>query len=329
MTLSRPVVAFLLSLAALVSLPDSPRAEDLSKLPHIGLIGPGQPGSGPLGPAFFTAFARHGYVADKSVVFVAKGAQGQVERLPSLVDELVASHVNVIISSSYPAAVAAKQHGGTTPIVLALAADPVATHLVDGLARPGGNITGLTEIATELSAKRLQLLKETVPSIHTVAVLWNEDDLAMTLRYRAAADVAPGLGVTIIPLGVRAPDDFDAAFAAMTKSPPDAILMVTDILTNLNRRRIIDFAAAHRLPSIFEYEAFAQDGGLMSYGPDLDDISDRVATLTDRILHGVKPADLPIELPTRFRFAINLKTAKAIGVTVPQSILARADDVIE
>ena len=168
-----------------------------------------------------------------------------------------------------------------------------------------------------------------VPSIRTVAVLWNEDDLGMTLRYRAAEEVAPRLGVTIVPLGVRAPNDFDAAFAAMQKTPPDAILMVTDILTNLNRQSVIEFATAHRIPSIFEYNSFAHDGGMMAYGPDLDDISDRVAALTDRILHGVKPAELPIELPTRFKFAVNLKTAKAIGVTVPPSILARADDVIE
>ncbi len=246
MTIGRLTGAFILSLAALLLAPRPASADDAAKLPHIGLLGPGAPGPGALGPALFAAFARHGYVADKNIVFVAKGAQGQVERLPALVDELVASHVDAVITTSYPAALAAKEHGGATPIVLALAADPVATHLVDGLARPGGNITGLSEVSTELSAKRLQLLKEAVPSIRTVAVLWNEDDLGMTLRYRAAEQVAPQLGLTIVPLGVRAPNDFEAAFAAMTQTPPDAILMVTDILTALNRQRVIEFAAAHR-----------------------------------------------------------------------------------
>ena len=147
MTVGRLTGAFLLSLAALLLVPGETRAGDAAKLPHVGLLGPGQPGPGPLGPALFAGFARHGYIADKNIVFVAKGAQGQVGRLPALVDELVASHVDAIISISYPAAVAAKEHGGTTPIVLALAADPVATHLVDGLARPGGNITGLSEVS--------------------------------------------------------------------------------------------------------------------------------------------------------------------------------------
>jgi putative ABC transport system substrate-binding protein len=168
-----------------------------------------------------------------------------------------------------------------------------------------------------------------VPSIHTVAVLWNADDLAMTQRYRAAEIAAPQLGLVVVPLGVRAPDDFEAAFTAMTKTPPDAILMVTDILTNLNRKRVIEFAAAHRLPSIFEHDFLAHEGGLLAYGPDQDDMMDRAVGLADRILHGTKPADLPLELPTRFQFAVNLETAKALGLTIPQATQLRATDVIE
>jgi putative ABC transport system substrate-binding protein len=151
----------------------------------------------------------------------------------------------------------------------------------------------------------------------------------MTLRYRAAEKEAARLGMLIVPLGVRAPDDFDTAFSEMTKTLPDAIMMVTDILTNLNRKRVIDFAAQHRLPAIYEYDFLPHDGGLMSYGPDMDAILDRGVGLADRILRGAKPADLPLELPTRFQFAINLKTAKAIGLTIPEAILVRADDVIE
>jgi putative ABC transport system substrate-binding protein len=160
-------------------------------------------------------------------------------------------------------------------------------------------------------------------------VLWNADDLGMTLRYRAAEVEAKRLGMQIVPLGVHAPDDFDAAFAAMTEKPPDAILMVTDVLTLLNRKRVIDFAAAHRLPAIYEYAFLAHDGGLMAYGPNLDAIFDRAAGLADQILKGANPADLPLELPTRFDLAVNLKTAKALGLTIPEAILVRADDVIE
>ena len=168
-----------------------------------------------------------------------------------------------------------------------------------------------------------------MPDDRAVAVLWNADDLGMTLRYRAAEVDAKRLGMQIVPLGVHAPDDFDAAFAAMTEKPPDAILMVTDILTVLTRKRVIDFAAAHRLPAIYEYANLVHDGGLLSYGPDQRSIFERAAGLTDRILKGAKPADLPLELPSRFELAINLKTAKMLGLTIPESIVVRADDVIE
>ncbi len=165
--------------------------------------------------------------------------------------------------------------------------------------------------------------------MRTVAVLWNADDFGMTLRYRAAEVEARRQDMLIVPLGVRAPDDFDAAFAEMIKKPPDAILMVTDVLTVLNRKRVIDFAAEHRLPAIYEYAYLTRDGGLMSYGPDVAAIFDRAAGLADRILKGANPADLPLELPTRFDLAVNLKTAKTLGLTIPESILVRADDVIE
>jgi putative tryptophan/tyrosine transport system substrate-binding protein len=187
----------------------------------------------------------------------------------------------------------------------------------------------VTEVSTDLAAKRLQLLKETVPTIQRVAVLWNADDLGMTLRYRAAEAAGQTLGVAITPLGVRAPDDFAGAFSAMTRAPPDAILMVTDVLTRLNRQRVYEYAAAHRLPAIYEDDSFARDGGLMAYGPDRDEVLERVAGLVDRILQGASPAALPLEEPTRFRFAINLKTADALGLAIPESILARADEVIE
>jgi putative ABC transport system substrate-binding protein len=325
MSLGRSIAV---ALAAAILAAAAP-ANAQTKVYHVGLLTPGPPGVGLLGPELVQDFVRRGYIPDKTIVFEPKSGLGKTDRLPALADELAASHVDVIITGSYPAAIAAKQHAGDIPIVVTQSGDPVATKLVASLARPGGNITGVSEIAAELSAKRLQLLKEAVPGIHSVAVLWNADDLGMTLRYRAAEEEAPKLGLIIVPLGVHAPDDFDMAFAEMTKTPPDAILMVTDVLTNLNRKRVIEFAAAHHMPSMFEYDSLAHDGGLMAYGPNVSDIFDRAAGLADRILRGAKPADLPLELPTRFQFAINLKTAKALGITISESAQLRADDVIE
>ena len=187
----------------------------------------------------------------------------------------------------------------------------------------------MSDLADELAAKRLQLLKETVPPLRQVAMLYNATDLGMTQRYQVSAAAAQALGLTVLPLGVREPEGFDEAFAAMTRDPPDGLFMVTDALTSLNRRRVFDFAAAHRMPAMYEYEPIVRDGGLMSYGPDMGELQGHVAGLIERILKGAKPAELPFEQPTLFRFVINLKTAKALGLTIPPQLLARADEVIE
>src|SRR5271166_2383597 len=299
------------------------------KVYRVGLVGVGAPDTGILGAGMVHNFTQRGYVVDQNIVFERRAAEGKIDRLPGFIDELIADHVDVIITQSYPAALAAKERAGDTPIVVTLSGDPVATGLVASFAHPGGNVTGISDVASELSAKRLALLKEAVPSVHNVAVLWNADDYGMTLRYQAAEVEAKRSGMAIIPLGVRAPDDFDTAFSEMTKTPPDAILMVTDILTNLNRKRVMDFASEHHLPAIYEYASLVHDGGLISYGPDVGAIFDRAVGLADRILKGAKPGDLPLELPTRFLFAVNLKTAKAIGLTIPEAIVVQADDVIE
>lgn len=294
---------------------------------RVGLLMPGPyPG---FGAPLEQDFAKRGYVVGKNIAFERRDANWQLASLPALMAELVAGKVDVVITRSYPVALAAKEHGGAIPIVVTEAGDPVGTGLVASVAHPGGTVTGVSEIATELAAKRLQLLKDTVPTVHSVAILWNLDDTAMNLRYRAAQAEAPKLGITIVAEGVRAPDDFEAAFADMTKSPPDALLMVADPLTVFNRQKIIDFAIAHRMPSVFEQQAFAREGGFLSYGPNEDETLDRAAAIADRILRGAKPAELPLELPTRFAFAINLKTAKAIGMAVPEAALSRADEVIE
>lgn len=324
-------VAILLcaAVAAAISLVRTGAGAQSTKVYRIGLVSVGALDGGILGSDLAGDFSRRGYVVGSNVLFDRRAAEGKPDRLPGLIDELVAQHVDVIITQGYSAAVAAKERAGTTPVVVTLSGDPVATGLAESLSHPGGNITGVSEVAAELSAKRLALLKEAMQDLRTVAVLWNADDFGMTLRYHSVEVEAKRAGIAVVPLGVRAPNDFDVAFAEMTRKPPGAILMVTDVLTVLNRRRVIDFAAEHRLPAIYEYAYLARDGGLMSYGPDVEMIFDRAAGLADRILKGAKPADLPLELPTRFELAVNLKTAKNLGLTIPESILVRADDVIE
>jgi putative ABC transport system substrate-binding protein len=306
------------------------RAQTSAKVYRVGLLAAGAPiaDNSPIGVPLIRGLAKHGYALDKNLTFERRGAEMHVDRLPQLVAELVASKVDVIVTSGYPPALAAKQ-GTTLPVVAIFAGDPVGTGLVESLARPGGNLTGISDVSAEVTPKRLEILKEFAPSLRRVAVLWNADDLGMTLRYRATEAGARSLGVSVQPLGVREPDDFDEAFEAMNRDMPDAILMVTDSLTILNRKRVFEFAAAHRLPAIYEFDFLVRDGGLMSYGPDMDESFDRVGALVDRIFKGAKPADLPFEQPTIFPFALNLKTAKSIGFEVPASLLARADEVIE
>jgi putative ABC transport system substrate-binding protein len=223
---------------------------------------------------------------------------------------------------------AAKQ-GSALPVVSFSAGDPIGTGLVDSLAHPGGHVTGISDVSAEVTPKRLQYLEDLKPNLRRVAVLYNAADPGMTLRYRAAEAGAKTKGILLQPLGVREPEDFDQAFAAMQADMPDAILMVSDILTSLNRKRVFEFAATHRLPAIYENDTYVRDGGLMSYGPDISEDLGRVAALVDRILKGAKPANLPFEQPTLFPLVINLKTAKALDLAVPQLLLAQAKEVIE
>jgi putative tryptophan/tyrosine transport system substrate-binding protein len=276
-----------------------------------------------------SVLAMRGFVEGQNLVFVQRFADGHPERLNGLAAELKAANVDVIVTLGYPAALAAKVSAKDVPIVVTGAGDPVATGLVDGLTRPGGDLTGVTELSTDLSAKRLEILKDALPDLRCVAMLWNAADLGMTLRYRAAEDAARVLGVKVQTLGVRQPNDFDHAFAEMTREPPDAILMVSDALTVLNRGRVVEFAKTNHLPTIFENSSIVRDGGLMSYGPKQSEIGERAADLVARILGGARPADLPLELPTRFELLINLQTAKALGLTLPPTLLSRADEVIE
>lgn len=280
------------------------------------------------GVVLIAGLAKRGYTLEQNLAYEARGAAGKLERLPQLMQELKDAKVDVVVTVGYPAAVVAKVSGVPT-VIASGSGDPVATGLVESLARPGGNVTGIADDAAVLSTKRLGLLKAMSPQLRRVAMLWNKDDLGMSLRYEASAKAAQELGVTVQPLGVREPDDFNDAFATMDREPPEAILMVSDSLTLLNRKRVIDYAAEHRLPAIYEQDFVTRDGGLMSYGADQRESFDRAAALADRIFKGAKPADLPVEQPTRYLFVLNLKTAKAMNLTVPNTLLALADEVIE
>ena len=286
---------------------------------RIGLLGVVDDKS-PFEAPLIRGLAQHGYEVGRNLT---------IERCaPSRVADLVASKVDVIIAIGYAAAMAVKQEA-TLPAVVFSAGDPVGIGLVESLARPGGHVTGISDVSVEVTPKRLQLLQEFAPNLRRVAMLWNADNPGMTLRYRAAEAGAKALGISVQPLGVREPADFDTAFEEMNRAMPDAILMVSDVLTNLNRKKVFEFALMHRLPAIYEFDYIVRDGGLMSYGLDLDEAFDRVGALADSIIKGVAPAELPFEQPTRFLFAFNLGTSKAMGLEPSNSLLAGADEVIE
>jgi putative ABC transport system substrate-binding protein len=301
-----------------------------SKVYRLGTLTVGPPIAPTSGTGAFlvAGLAQRGYTLGQNLAYETRGAAGKVGQMSNLMQELKAANVDVVVTISYPAAAAAKVSGVST-VIASGSGDPVKTGLVASLARPGGNVTGIADDAAALSTKRLGLLKQMSPQLRRVAMLWNQDDLGMSQRYEASAKAAQEIGVTVLPLGVREPDDFNGAFDAMNREPPDAILMVTDSLTLLNRKRVFDYAAEHRLPAIYEQDFMAHDGGLMSYGADAHESFDRAAALTARIFQGASPADLPFETPTHYLFVINLKTAKAMNLTVPNALSALADEVIE
>jgi putative ABC transport system substrate-binding protein len=282
----------------------------------------------PDGATLLNAMAQRGYSLGRNFAYDARGAGGELSKIPELIQDFTASGVDVILTVGYPAARHAKLAGISTVIAYG-SGDPVSTGLVNSLAQPGGTVTGISDNAALLSTKRLSLLKTLSPSIRRVAMLWNKNDLGMSLRYEASANAARELGVTVQALGVQEPEDFDDAFTGMDRYPPDAILMVSDSLTTLNRKRVFAYAAARRLPAIYEYDPLVRDGGLMSYGPDLKECFERAAAKVDRIFKGAKPSELPFEQPTHYRFMINLSTARAIGIEIPPTLLALADEVVE
>jgi putative tryptophan/tyrosine transport system substrate-binding protein len=299
------------------------------KLARIGVLTLSTATWGPEGEAFRQGLREHGYVEGQNIALEHRDAAARDERLSALADELVRLNVDVIVTQSNVAALAAKQATQTIPIVMAIAGDPVKAGVVGSLASPGGNITGLTLMQTDLSRKRLQLLKEAAPSIARVAVIWNPTDPSAVDFLQETATAARSLGLKLHALEARSPDELDIAFKAVADLRPSAFFTLPGGLFTANLRRIVDFAAKRRLPGVFTSREFVEAGGLLSYAPSLAANWRRAAVFVDKILKGAKPADLPVEQPTKFELVINLKTAKALGLTIPQSVLLRADEIIQ
>jgi len=273
-----------------------------------------------------------GYVEGQNLILEPRYTGGKNDLLPELIADLERVGVDVIVAGPFAALRVAKQITTRTPIVMTPSADPVVAGIVQSLARPDGNVTGITEMAPQLTPKRLEILKEIVPTLSRVAILWQPGSLseeAFKKMLQETQVTARSLGVQLQVVEAKEVADFDAAFSAMVKERAEAVIVLVNPMFNVQRRHIIERAANHRLPAIYEWKEFVGSGGLMSHGADVQDIYRRAAGLVNKILKGAKPADLPVEGPTRFDLAVNLKTAKALGLTIPKSVLLRADQVIE
>lgn len=278
--------------------------------------------------AFLEGLRELGYVDGRNIVIEYRSAEGDPEALPFLAAELVDLKVDLIVVPGAQSALAAKDASTNIPVVMLFAPDPVGTGLIASLARPGGNVTGMSQFAPELGAKRLQLLKEAVPGVKRVAVLWDSGNFAIAPEWQATQAAARALNISLQRLDIRGASDINAAFAAIRKNPPDALVTIVDLRTAGYRNIIPEFAMRQRLPTMFGLRDFAVAGGLLSYAPSFPELTRRAALYVDKILKGAKPADLPVEQPTRYELVINMKTAKALDIKIPQSILVRADEII-
>jgi putative tryptophan/tyrosine transport system substrate-binding protein len=308
------------------------RAQQLGKVPRIGYLSPGSASPGPL--AYHDEFQRGlrelGYVEGQNIVIEYRFAEGKFDRLDQLAAELVQLNVDIIVSVVTQASLAAQNATSTIPIVIVSVADPVGAGLVASLARPGANVTGTSAMTSEVIGKSLALLKQTVPMVSPVAVLWNPGNVTYQGQILRETEMAARkLGVELQTFGVRAPDEFDHTFTAITSARAASLLVLPDPLFSAYTARIADLADKSRLPAMYGLREDVAAGGLLAYGPKYADLYRRAASYVDKILKGAKPADLPVEQPTKFEFAINLKTAKALGLTIPSGILAIADEVVE
>ena len=325
--------AFISTLAGgLLAAPLAAEAQQAAKVARIGYLSPNLAADPIVQEAFGQGLRDLGYVEGRNVVIEYRDAEGKFERLPTLAAELIAPKVDVIMAVSTPAALAAKQATRVLPIVFATAGDPVGSGFVTSLARPGGNVTGLSILTPELVGKRLELLKQAVPGLSRVAVIWQPGGVperAEKDMLKEAHAAARALAVGLQFVETRGPADFDRAFSDMTRAHAGALTVLGSPMFIIERRRLVDLAAKNRLPAVYPWRDGVDAGGLMSYGPNLADSFRRAATYVDKILKGAKPGDLPVEEPTRMYLVINLKTAKTLGLTIPQSVLGRADEVIQ
>jgi putative ABC transport system substrate-binding protein len=305
-------------------------AQQPKKVARIGyLSGNSSSADSPRVEAFRQGLRALGYVEGKNLALEDRYADARFDKLPALADELVRLKVDVIVTTATIAAQAAKNASRTIPIVFLGVSDPVAAGLVDSLARPGGNVTGFTNIASVLVGKRLELLKETVPKLSRVAVLWNPQNPGSTYQWQESQMPARGLGLQLHSMEVSSADKYEIAFKEATKARSAALAVTADPLANANQKQIADLTIKNRLPAIYSWGFFVDNGGLMSYGPNFAAEGRDAARLVDKILKGTKPTDLPVEQPTKFELLINLKAAKQIGLTIPPNVLARADRVIK
>ena len=327
--MKKKIVLFAALGALLVTLSCPVQAQQGAKIPRIGMLRWDSP-SNPIIGVFREELRNLGYLEGKNILFEYRFAEGKIDRLPDLAAELVRMKVDILVAAGGTAARAAKNATKTIPILMVgVGADPVELGLVDSLARPGGNVTGFTLLAVETSSKRPELLKEAVPKLARMAVLYNPAEQGNLTEVNQVQTAARPLGLTIQSWEVRGTDDFESVFAAMGKQRPDGVYVAGGPLMNANERRIVGFALKSRLPSVYDRNEAVEAGGLISYGTDRLHQYRRAATYVDKILKGTKPADLPVERPTKFELVINLKTAKQIGLTIPQSLLYRADKVIK
>jgi putative ABC transport system substrate-binding protein len=322
--------AFISGTLAFLAAPLAAEAQQAAKVPRIGYLSTGSSTANPFLEAFRQGLREAGWVEGQNVRIEYRWAEGRFDRLPALATELVRLKVDVIVAAPTASAVAAKNATGTIPIVMANAADPLELGLIASLARPGGNVTGVAySVNLEILGKGLELLKETVPTVRRVAVLSNPANPAQASAIGHVKAAAKSLGVQLQLLPARGPDDFEGAFAAMAKERAGALLVVPESMFVSHRTRLAELAARSQLPAAYGVREHAEAGGLMSYGPSLTANSRRAGLFVDKILKGANPADLPVEQPTKFELVINLRTAKALGLTIPPSVLARADEVIE
>jgi putative ABC transport system substrate-binding protein len=320
----------------LVAAPPFAASQQIGKVHRIGYLAPGAStaGQSTLAAQSIAAFQRGlrelGWIEGRNIIIEYRFAEGRFDRLPDFAAELARLNVDVIAATTTPAAIAARNATGTIPIVMFVVGDPIGLGLIASLARPSGNVTGLTySVGVAAFSKQLELLTETVPKVRRVAVLSNPANPSAALAINNVKVAARSLGVELQLLETRDPDEFDGAFAAMAKGRAEALLVVSDPSFGVQGARLADFAARYRLPSMHGVREMVEAGGLMNYGPSIPDNFRRAAGYVDKILRGSNPADLPVEQPTKFELVINLRTAKALGITIPQSLLLRADEVIQ